>query len=379
MSWIHDKTCFEEKYIRAKATENGFSEPLNVERYLWDCEIAVQLQNESGCFILKGGAAVQLHLPIDKQRGSIDVDIICAATKEKIEQTVLNIQDRIPQIKFEEYKPKNPKTELNMITYFVKTPALICNGEPFHHIKVDFLMEDLNLPTEIIKNVRTFAVDIKEIKCYSATTLIGDKLLALAENTLGVKDIDNMPKHLYDVYQISKNFNLSKEQFVEIVDTIKKISALEAKYRKLETTPEGALQDVIATMNKYSSLDITNDNQELKRQIEIFQGAYVRASERQRLFGWCTRITQIRFLSNLLLDVLKGEISPDDASKSYITAVQFDSTLEKVQGKEVDAKRQEIIALSKTTVPRVFNGKPLQRVFWHVVDRENLSQLSKLS
>jgi predicted nucleotidyltransferase component of viral defense system len=378
MVWIHDATCFNEKYIREKAEENGFSEPLNVERFLWDCEIAAQLQSESDCFILKGGAAVQLHLPLEKQRGSIDIDIICAATKATIEKTVSNIEKKVADIKFESYTPKNPQTELNLLTYFVRTPALICSGEDYHRIKIDFLMEDIILPTEIIRNVKTFATDVKEIKCYSATSLIGDKLLALAENTIGVNVIDKLPKHLYDVYQISASLKLSKEQFVEIADAIKKLSVLEAKYRKLETTPEEAVQDVINTMNKYSALDLNNDNTDLKRQLEIFQGAYVRESQRQKMYGWCTRITQIRFLSKLIFDVITERLSPDEASRNYIAAIGFNNALGKIEGKEVNIMRQKLFALSKTEVPKVFNGKPLQRVFWHIVDRDNLPKLTEL-
>jgi hypothetical protein len=379
LTWIHDKECFKEEYIRDKAAQNGFSDPLNVERFLWDCEIAAQFHNESDCFIVKGGAAVQFHLPIEKQRGSIDVDMICAATKETIEQAVSNIQKKVAKIKFERYTPKEPKTSLNLLTYFVRTPALICSGEDCHHIKVDFLMEDVNLPVEVMRNVKTFAADIEEIKCYSVTTLIGDKLLTLAEKTLGVKDIDNLPKHLYDVYQISSDINLSKKQFSEIADTIEKLSALEAGYRNQKVTPEQAVQDVIETMNKYSSLDLNKEYAELKRQIQTFQAAYVRDSEQQPLYGWCTRITQIRFLSKLLLDVIEERISPVEASKDYVAAIRINNALGKIQGKEVVDLRQRIIGLSNTKpIPKVFNGKPLQRVFWHVLDRENLPKLIEL-
>lgn len=377
MAWIHDKTCFEEKYIREKASQNGFSEPLNVERFLWNCEIAAQLQSESDCFVLKGGAAVQLHLPVEKQRGSVDVDIICAANKSTIEKTISNIESKLAEVKFLPYIPKNPKTELNMVTYFVQTPALICNGESCHHIKIDFLMEDIKLPTEVLKNVKTFAVDTKELRCYSATTLIGDKMLALAENTLGVKDIDNLPKHLYDTYQIS-NAKLSKKQFEEIATTIKTISKLEANYRKLNITCQAAVQDVIDTLNKYSSLDMSNDNAEMKRQLEIFQGSYVRESEKQRMYGWCTRITQLRFLSTLILEVINEKISPEEASEEYVAALNFQDAIAKIEGKEVGELRKRLIALSDNPVPKAFKGKPLTRVFWHILDRKNLSEAIKL-
>ena len=124
MVWIHDETCFNEKYIRQKAEENGFSEPLNVERFLWDCEIASQLHSESDCFILKGGAAVQLHLPLEKQRGSIDVDVICATTKATIEKAVSNIEKRIGDIKFESLYSQKPYNRIKLIDLFCKDSSI---------------------------------------------------------------------------------------------------------------------------------------------------------------------------------------------------------------------------------------------------------------
>jgi hypothetical protein len=84
MKWIHDEACFSEKKIIERAEKHGFSDPVQVEYFLWDCEIAAQLQSESSNFVLKGGAAAQLHLPVEMQRGSIDVDIVCPFTEQKI-------------------------------------------------------------------------------------------------------------------------------------------------------------------------------------------------------------------------------------------------------------------------------------------------------
>ncbi|MGF3523055.1 MAG: hypothetical protein ACQXXJ_08185 [Candidatus Bathyarchaeia archaeon] len=82
MAFIHDEAYFSEASIRERAERYGFSDPLPVELFLWDCEIAAQLQSVSEKFVLKGGAAVQLHLPVEMQRGSVDVDIICPYTKK---------------------------------------------------------------------------------------------------------------------------------------------------------------------------------------------------------------------------------------------------------------------------------------------------------
>src|SRR3972149_9537699 len=96
MAFIHDEANYSEKSIREMAKLYGFSDPVPVELFLWDCEIAAQLQSESDSFVLKGGAAAQLHLPVEMQRGSVDVDIVCPYTKQEINEVLSRIHERIP-------------------------------------------------------------------------------------------------------------------------------------------------------------------------------------------------------------------------------------------------------------------------------------------
>src|SRR3972149_2895907 len=114
MAFIHDEAYFSERSIRERAKLYGFADPLPVELFLWDCEIAAQLQSESEKFVLKGGAAAQLHLPVEMQRGSIDVDIVCPYTKQEIAGALSRIHERVPTMEFEIYNPKRPKKEISM-------------------------------------------------------------------------------------------------------------------------------------------------------------------------------------------------------------------------------------------------------------------------
>jgi len=379
LPWIHEEKCFTEEHIRKRAAENGFSDPLHVEYFLWDCEIAAQLQTESDDFVLKGGAAVQLHLPIEKQRGSIDVDIACSATKEAVDKAILNIHKRIPAIEFVPYTPKNPKVTLNLLAYDVKTPAFICyRRNQQHYIKVDFLMEDLDLPSEVVKNVRTFATDVRRIRCYSAPSLIGDKLLALAKNTLGVQDIDNFPKHLYDVSQLSED-PLSKTQLMEAIGAINKLVPLEARYRKIKVTPEAALSDIIGTLDEYSTLDLIGEA-EAKNSIRDFQSCYVRESQRKPWFGWCIRACRVRFLSKIILAVVSKQITPDEGSNEYKTALEIGQKLQKLHGVKIADLNKKVTKVASTprNIERAIINKSPERVFWHVVERKNLTAIRDL-
>jgi hypothetical protein len=378
MAFIHDEAYFSEKSIRERAKLYGFSDPLPVELFLWDCEIAAQLQNESEKFVLKGGAAAQLHLSVEMQRGSVDVDIVCPLTKQEIAEVLARIHERIPTMEFEEYKPKRPKKEISMVTYLARMPAVLpSDGERPREIKIDFLLEDLTLPTQIVTNVETFAVKVKRLRCYSITSLIGDKLLTLAENTIGVADSTDIPKQIYDVSVLSEKHGPTPEQFSEIIDVIKMVAPLEAEYRELKTTIAEALADVEQSVDKYGVLDTAGANSEVKRNIANFQNFYVSASQRRPLYEWCARALRIRFLSELLKATVEEEIAAEEAGNEYNLAIQTAQLLTTFSGEKVRALNKQLMNAADKEIPYFKNlkGKPLHRVFWQVVSRNNLNPI----
>jgi hypothetical protein len=376
MAFIHDEAYFSEKSICERARIYGFSDPLPVELFLWNCEIAAQLQNESEKFVLKGGAAAQLHLPVEMQRGSVDVDVVCPFTKQEIAEVLLRIHERIPTVEFEKYKPKRSKKEISMLTYLARMPAVLPSdgGRP-REIKIDFLLEDLTLPTQIVTNVETFAVKVKRLRCYSITSLIGDKLLTLAENTIGIADSTDIPKQVYDVSVLSEKHSPTSEQFSEIVDVTKTVAPLEAGYRELKTTVAEALADVKQSMDKYGVLDTTGANSDVKRNIANFQQFYVSASQRRPLYEWCARALRIRFLSELLKATIEEEIAVEEACKEYNLAIQTAQLLTTFSGEKVRALNKQLMDAADKEIPyfKSLKGKPLHRVFWQIVSRKNLS------
>lgn len=378
MTWIHDKANFSEENVRERARKYGFSDPLPVEFFLWDCEIAAQLQMESENLVLKGGAAAQLHLSVEMQRGSIDVDIVAPEKKDHVAEILSQIHKRIPTVDFEKYTPKRPHKEISMVTYLAKMQPLIPskNGRP-REVKIDFLLEDLELPTQVVRNKETFALNIKQMKCYSAASLIGDKILTLAENTIGIKDLPDVPKQIYDVSVLLDSQTLSKSQISEICDAIGKIAPLEAKYRGLDATIEEILNDIEQTMDKYALSDTPGADPNIKRNIGNFQQFYVSASQKWPLYDWCSRILKIRFLCRLMIAVFKGKETIEDTFETYSSAVQVDRMLSIVSSERVKLINNILRELAETKIPyfRELKGKPLKRVFWQVVSENNLAKI----
>lgn len=381
MALIHDEDHFSEKRIRERAERYGFSDPLPVEIFLWDCEIAAQLQNESSDFVLKGGAAAQLHLPVEMQRGSVDVDVVCPFTEQKITEVLSHVNESLPKLEFEKYNPKRPKNEISMVTYIAKMPALVPSeiGRP-REVKIDFLLEELELPTETITGVETFAVKVKKLKCYSVTSLIGDKLLTLAEDTVGITRLADVPKQIYDVAVLSERHKPTVRQFSEIVDVIEKLVPLEVGYRDLKITTSDVLDDVERTMEKYGLLDTAGADASLKRNVTNFQQFYVSTSQRRPWYEWSARALRILFLSSLIKATIEGQISAKEAWNAYDSAVQISQTLMNVEGEDVKVLNKKLMASADRNIPyfRNLKGKPLHRVFWQVVSRKNLFSIRDL-
>jgi hypothetical protein len=381
MSLIHDEEYFSEKRIRERAEQYGFSDPLPVELFLWDCEIAAQLQNESSDFVLKGGAAAQLHLPVEMQRGSVDVDVVCPFTEEKIIEVLSRVHENLPKLEFEKYNPKRPKKEINMVTYLAKMPALVSlESGRSREVKIDFLLEDLELPSETIADVETFAVEVKKLKCYSVTSLLGDKLLTLAENTVGITRLADVPKQIYDVAVLSEEHKPTVKQFSEIVDVIEELAPLELRYRDLEIGISDVLDDVERTMERYGLLDTAGADDSLKRNVTNFQQFYVSTSQKWPWYEWSARALRILFLSNLVKATIEGQISVKEAWNMYDSAVQTSQAVMNVKGEEVKVLKRKLMDSADRKIPYFKNlkGKPLHRVFWQIVSRKNLFSIQDL-
>jgi uncharacterized protein (UPF0248 family) len=378
MPWIHDESYFSEKIVKDQARKYGFSDPIQIEFFLWDCEIAAQLQKESADFVLKGGAAVQLHLPVEMQRGSIDVDIVAPKKKEEIVEALSRIHERIPAVEFEKYTPKRPHKEISMVTYVAKMQPLIPSKTGrLREVKIDFLLEDLKLPAQVITDKETFAVNVKQLKCYSVTSLIGDKILTLAENTIGISDLADVPKQVYDVSVLCENQNLACPKFSEIFDVICKLVPIEAKYRDLEITVADVLSDIERTMDKYALSDTAGADAGIKRNIVNFQQFYVSATQKWPLYDWSTRALKIRFLCHLLKVAFEKRADVTEVFSEYNSAVQVAQSLSKISGDKVKTVNNNLRGIADTQIPyfKELKGKPLQRVFWQIVSQKNLPEI----
>ena len=382
MSLIHDARYFTREEILDRAKKYEFPNPLAVEIFLWDCELTAQLQNVCEDVVLKGGAAVQLYLPLKKQRGSIDVDIQAPLKESEVADIVGKVHESIGRYgKLRLHRPKKLIPKLPLVTYYAKMGTVLdLRGRNELEIKIDILLERLDLPTVMLKNAQTFAVNVRNIKCLTVGALIGDKLLTLAKGSVGMKFESGYPKQVYDIDALLGSAKISDQTVSEMITSVNRLTELEAGYRNIRISSNEALKDVITTMNGYSMVDKVGGDPGIKKNIEGFQQFFVSRSQRSPLYGWSSKSLKIRFLATLIKEHLENGLSKSDVARAIVQSRDIALKLDKISGKAVIELRKELLDLAETKIPyfKEMKGKPLDRVFWQIVTLRNLQDVESL-
>jgi hypothetical protein len=132
---ILEKEIFSKEEIEKRMTDGGFKSIARFELFIWDLEIFLQLQSILGDKIcLKGGDATQFYIPINRQRTSIDIDMICKASKEEVHKALSKIEKLLGvsdnYMRFTKHVPKNPKVSLELLeTFYVNVPSICSENE----------------------------------------------------------------------------------------------------------------------------------------------------------------------------------------------------------------------------------------------------------
>lgn len=194
--------------IKTKANQLGFSNFEAMEKWIMDFEACHLLRKFIPDSIIRGGMAVPFHLRDVTGRLSVDVDAVTKLGRQDTEKLAgemfsdkTNIFSAITL-----HKPKDPRKNLPLLTYFCKYESVVGAQKP--EIKIDlFYGATPPVPTKIIPPPsRAVGVDIDfELEVYDYYPLIGDKLTTLAFDTIGLDVTDpNVPKHIHDIASLVK-------------------------------------------------------------------------------------------------------------------------------------------------------------------------------
>lgn len=391
---INSSDAFTRESFEKRMAQYGFKNIERMEKFLWDLELFLQIQSILGNrIVLKGGAAVQFYLPVLEQRTSVDIDMIFYGNKDEIEEALNSITEKFKNtdglFQFRKHIPKNPKTCMPLHTYYVDVPSVLTAKErrskdeaevSSQEVKVEFILQDSIIEFVKAKGIEIFAVKSDcEYQVLPINSLFADKLTTLGSETIGVQDerMDEQIKQFYDIWMLTK-YHFDKFKIDEIKEKYMKRAEQECENRVRNYDLDEIKVDVKRQLYRFSFAD-SGEDIELKRRINDFNSLYLNSKVdfNPQIVACGASLVRLMYET-----ILEGE-SWDDVKKAL--EIEKLLELEGYSGKEKGEKARELREMlirefgSYSTMRlNILKGKKHPRIFWSVVDKENVSRIKEL-
>lgn len=391
---FHEEKAFQRETFLERMQKYGFKNMGRMELFLWDLELFLQIQKILGDrIVLKGGAATQFYLPIEAQRTSVDIDMLFFGTEEEINVTLDEITSLLSDgdglFEFKKYIPKKPKTALPLNTYHVNIPSVLSAEErrtdkdeiPHQELKIEFIMQSEELEFEKKTGENIFAVNSKcEYQILPLNTLFADKLTTLGCETIGVQNsrMDEQVKQFYDIMMLIR-YCLSNLDSAVVHEKYLKRAKEEWMDRSVdECNMDTVIADVRKQLYRYEMAD-SGEDAELKKCINDFNSLYLNSKVDYSPQSVACGASLIKLLYELILSGKGwGQLFKAFEIERKLLFEQYTG---KEKGQKIKKAREALVEefAGYAAMPSpVLKGKNLKRVFWAIVNIDNLDEIEKV-
>jgi len=381
---------FSANRLANQARKFGYAQPHTLEALIWDYELYAQIQQRApeSCR-LKGGAAVQLYVPAERQRASIDVDVLTTLPQREMQQLLEDISTAYglesPYLQFEPFVPDRPAAIEGLYSFTTFVPSSV--GQKwkladdtviearvmkldFHHIPI--------LPDGERRDGVAVGIPLGyQPLCVRRGYLIAEKLLTQARGTVGVPNdrYQDLPKHLYDLDSLL----LSEDAVQPLEEAANSLPALIGAQGNQWQDSEGVrtvLQDLESSLGNFAIIDYSDERGQYETAVRRLETLYLPGGARMRLHLWATMASRALAIVKMLLAAIGGD-------ERIIRSFYPEAVLlaRKIRLHAQPGKLTKIFhgRLPKTLRRiRQLRGSPPERLYWLLVTRENLGELEEI-
>lgn len=396
---FHKEEAFQRETFQKRMEGFGFKNMARMELFLWDLELFLHIQKILGDkIILKGGAATQFYLPRDAQRTSVDIDMLFFGTEEEIKKTLRKIEEYLGTedelFYFHKHSPKNPKTNLPLHTYYTKVPSVLSNAErnmeresiPYQELKIEFILQPEKWEYERRTGENIFAVNSSwNYQILPLNYLFADKLTTLGCNTIGVQNerLDEQVKQFYDIMMLSRNC-ISEMQCSVVKEKYLKRAEQEWNTRKItlgstlegrDYEPKYIVKDVEKQLLRYQQAD-SGEDAELKKFINDFHSLYLNRKVQYDPKTVACGASLVRLMYELMIsgmgwDKVKQALEIEKKlGMEHLSGPEKGQKIRKLRNQFIQEFGKDSVIPAST-----LKGKDLKRVFWAVVNIDNLNKI----
>jgi hypothetical protein len=380
----HDRKYFSLEHITNQQAQYNFTQAVKVETFLWDLELYGQLQRFLGDkVVLKGGAAAQLFFSPERQRTSVDIDVIYTGDTQALLSALTSIHKAFGEddifFKFNQHIPINPKTKLPLKTYFVSVPSATVTRAPLH-IKIDFhLMEQNTLETVEMDSARAFVIPLAfRPRCLSPGSLFGDKLLTLAQGGVGIptEREDDIAKQLYDIDLLSGI--VSTKDIAAVRNAMDILFKRELEVRTEQMEFDLALQQMDTLLEKYSHLDSPKGDRVAHDAVNHFRSNYEPRPFRSWI-DWGIIAKRLQFFVRALKENAEQSLSNLEEAEKIGRIISMEGNERRGElRKELAIEFTELLrANGQVEVAKRLKNTSPERIFWEIISFTNLEEIKE--
>ena len=237
--------CFTKEWQTRKREELGGCDPVLLEKTIHAFALLDALATRGLEFVFKGGTSLLLRLPRIR-RLSIDVDIFCHESPEKLDRLLAEVSRTPPFTGMTEDDRGEHRIPARRHFKFSYTPLDVKNPAPF--VLLDVVHERNVYPQMERVPLRTLFVE-GDCALFVPTIegLLGDKLTAFGPNTTGVALNEKYTmQFMKQVFDIGELFDAASDVGA-VRAAYNQVFAAENGYRGGRFTTEMALEDAFNT------------------------------------------------------------------------------------------------------------------------------------
>lgn len=252
--------CYTLEWVESIQSEFG-GDTYVIEKAIYALTLLEYLAESDLDFVFKGGTSLLLHL--DKiNRLSVDIDIVCAEEKDKLEDILYEIRSKLPFIVSDEKDFEDDRGERDLpnrrhFRFYYNS----INNDEVANVLLDIVNDKCKLPTVDIE-IKCGIIETENNKSVAIPTieaLLGDKLTAFAPTTIGVHfELDNgetqelqVIKQLFDVGEL---FN-----YISDIEKVKEAYIINYKTENGYSNNKFSIEDVLND-TKHQCLRILSSN-----------------------------------------------------------------------------------------------------------------------
>ena len=330
----------------------GFQKGAPIEKFIMDFEAFFHIKDYIPNSIVKGGMSVPFHLPDNTARRlSVDIDIVTSMPEDTVKEAMEKVRGNLNGVMIvgENHKPKNPKKNLNLLTYYPKFDSCLGGqGEIKVEITYDFTE---SIPVrEITEPIDLFACNIDfPFSTYKIGSLIGDKITTLGFSTIGIGEdrADEIPKQIYDVATLTK-YTTKREDFEDVIDGFQKMVRYENSVFGNQFTEGQIIDDILISMdsllvkNKGYLVDRYTDRHENFRSQLLRQNRYLKADH-------VTDILIVKYLVRKIKEISNNALTKQSFATDCFTDMQEFNRIQSLSGNDKKIEHNKIKAKYSTS------------------------------